>query len=174
MSLQGSAPKCLSCYSVGVYCSEGVAGLWFSVPECPCYYKRVQYVFLCVCAVMKGYVFPSVCAVMKESLLQIQGCGSQFLSVCAVCSPHQEVLKKVRVIPESARSSLLAMLDRRTYWCISRQRSWGVPIPVFYHRESGEPLINRYTQLSAVLKLLQSPLEGAMHSMPRDVPVVSR
>uniref|UniRef100_A0AAX7U5M2 isoleucine--tRNA ligase n=1 Tax=Astatotilapia calliptera TaxID=8154 RepID=A0AAX7U5M2_ASTCA len=52
---------------------------------------------------------------------------------------------KVRVLPESARSSLLTMLDRRTYWCISRQRSWGVLIPVFYHKESGEALINKYT-----------------------------
>jgi len=25
--------------------------------------------------------------------------------------------------------------------CISRQRSWGVPIPVFYHKETGEPLL---------------------------------
>uniref|UniRef100_A0AAY4CR06 isoleucine--tRNA ligase n=1 Tax=Denticeps clupeoides TaxID=299321 RepID=A0AAY4CR06_9TELE len=39
--------------------------------------------------------------------------------------------RKVRVVPDSARSSLMAMLERRTYWCISRQRSWGVPIPVF-------------------------------------------
>ncbi|KAK1893894.1 Isoleucine--tRNA ligase mitochondrial [Dissostichus eleginoides] len=46
---------------------------------------------------------------------------------------------------KSARGSLLTMLDRRTYWCISRQRSWGVPIPVFYHRETGEPLINKHT-----------------------------
>lgn len=48
-------------------------------------------------------------------------------------------------MPESARVSLLAMLDRRTYWCISRQRSWGVPIPVFYHKQTGEPLVNKYT-----------------------------
>uniref|UniRef100_A0A671VS06 isoleucine--tRNA ligase n=1 Tax=Sparus aurata TaxID=8175 RepID=A0A671VS06_SPAAU len=57
----------------------------------------------------------------------------------------KEVLQKVRILPESARGSLLAMLDRRTYWCISRQRSWGVPIPVFYHRETGEALINKYS-----------------------------
>ncbi|KAK1171217.1 isoleucine--tRNA ligase, mitochondrial [Acipenser oxyrinchus oxyrinchus] len=68
-----------------------------------------------------------------------------FVNTGSIKDRAQEVLKKVRVIPESARSSLLAMLDRRTYWCISRQRSWGVPIPVFYHRESGEPLINRHT-----------------------------
>uniref|UniRef100_A0A4W5RB18 isoleucine--tRNA ligase n=1 Tax=Hucho hucho TaxID=62062 RepID=A0A4W5RB18_9TELE len=57
----------------------------------------------------------------------------------------KEVLAKVRVIPESARGSLMAHLDRRPYWCISRQRSWGVPIPVFYHKETGEPLINKHT-----------------------------
>lgn len=60
-----------------------------------------------------------------------------------VCVFVQEALQKVRILPESARGSLLAMLDRRTYWCISRQRSWGVPIPVFYHRETGEALINK-------------------------------
>uniref|UniRef100_A0A667XBZ8 Isoleucine--tRNA ligase, mitochondrial n=1 Tax=Myripristis murdjan TaxID=586833 RepID=A0A667XBZ8_9TELE len=68
-----------------------------------------------------------------------------FINTASLKDKAKEVLQKVRVLPESARSSLLAMLDRRTYWCISRQRSWGVPIPVFYHKESGEPLINKHT-----------------------------
>ncbi|MBN3324679.1 SYIM protein, partial [Atractosteus spatula] len=68
-----------------------------------------------------------------------------FINTASLKDRAQELLQKVRVMPESARSSLLAMLDRRTYWCISRQRSWGVPIPVFYHRVTGEPLINRHT-----------------------------
>lgn len=29
---------------------------------------------------------------------------------------------------------LISQLEKRPYWCISRQRSWGVPIPVFYHK----------------------------------------
>ncbi|PSN30029.1 hypothetical protein C0J52_26258 [Blattella germanica] len=38
---------------------------------------------------------------------------------------------------------LMTQLERRPYWCISRQRVWGVPIPVFYLKSSGKPLINR-------------------------------
>uniref|UniRef100_A0A674DNF1 Isoleucine--tRNA ligase, mitochondrial n=2 Tax=Salmo trutta TaxID=8032 RepID=A0A674DNF1_SALTR len=68
-----------------------------------------------------------------------------FINITSLKDKAKEVLAKVRVIPESARGSLLAHLDRRPYWCISRQRSWGVPIPVFYHKETGEPLINKHT-----------------------------
>ncbi|XP_062864083.1 isoleucine--tRNA ligase, mitochondrial isoform X2 [Trichomycterus rosablanca] len=68
-----------------------------------------------------------------------------FINTASLKDQAKEALQKVRVMPESARASLLAMLDRRTYWCISRQRSWGVPIPVFYHKETGEPLINKHT-----------------------------
>uniref|UniRef100_A0A3P8PXM2 Isoleucine--tRNA ligase, mitochondrial n=1 Tax=Astatotilapia calliptera TaxID=8154 RepID=A0A3P8PXM2_ASTCA len=68
-----------------------------------------------------------------------------FINTESLKDKAKEALQKVRVLPESARSSLLTMLDRRTYWCISRQRSWGVLIPVFYHKESGEALINKYT-----------------------------
>ncbi|XP_034530676.1 isoleucine--tRNA ligase, mitochondrial isoform X2 [Notolabrus celidotus] len=68
-----------------------------------------------------------------------------FINTATLKDKAKEALQKVRVLPESARGSLLAMLDRRTYWCISRQRSWGVPIPVFYHRETGEALMNKHT-----------------------------
>ncbi|XP_059209665.1 isoleucine--tRNA ligase, mitochondrial isoform X4 [Centropristis striata] len=68
-----------------------------------------------------------------------------FINTASLKDKAKEALQKVRVLPESARSSLLTMLDGRTYWCISRQRSWGVPIPVFYHKETGEALINKHT-----------------------------
>lgn len=84
-------------------------------------------------------------SVPDTSFLPVSGSAShfQFCLKKYVRGILQEALQKVRVLPESARSSLLTMLDRRTYWCISRQRSWGVPIPVFYHKESGEALINK-------------------------------
>ncbi|CAL9686167.1 unnamed protein product [Knipowitschia caucasica] len=68
-----------------------------------------------------------------------------FINTASLKDKAKEVLQKVRIMPESARSSMLSQLDRRTYWCISRQRSWGVPIPVFYHKETGEPLMNKHT-----------------------------
>lgn len=55
----------------------------------------------------------------------------------------QECMKDVKVYPESLRQNMDAQL-KRNYWCISRQRVWGVPIPVFYHRDTEEVLINRW------------------------------
>jgi isoleucyl-tRNA synthetase len=44
----------------------------------------------------------------------------------------------VQWVPEWGRARIEGMLDDRPDWCISRQRTWGVPIALFVHRESGE------------------------------------
>nr|XP_046268197.1 isoleucine--tRNA ligase, mitochondrial isoform X3 [Scatophagus argus] len=88
-----------------------------------------------------------------------------FINTASLKDKAKEALQKVRVLPESARGSLLAMLDRRTYWCISRQRSWGVPIPVFYHRETGEALINKHT-VSHIAKLFKEKGSDCWWKLP--------
>jgi len=47
----------------------------------------------------------------------------------------------VRWIPETGRNRIGAFVSGRGDWCISRQRSWGVPIPVFFDRETGEDVL---------------------------------
>ncbi|KAA8909861.1 tRNA synthetases class I-domain-containing protein [Sphaerosporella brunnea] len=63
-------------------------------------------------------------------------------------------LDNVRFIPESGRPRLTAFVQNRNEWCISRQRAWGVPIPVLYDAETGEPLLTEQsvTHIISVLR----------------------
>ena len=47
-------------------------------------------------------------------------------------------VKKVQWIPDWGQARIESMMNNRPDWCISRQRTWGVPIALFTHKETGE------------------------------------
>ena len=57
--------------------------------------------------------------------------------------------------PDWGKARLHAMIANRPDWCVSRQRNWGVPIPFFLHKETGEPHPRALELLEAVAKRIE-------------------
>lgn len=68
-----------------------------------------------------------------------------FASIDGFRQAALEAIAQVHWIPAQGINRITSMVNERSDWCISRQRSWGVPIPVFYDTETGDPLLNEAT-----------------------------
>uniref|UniRef100_A0A6U6EBV7 isoleucine--tRNA ligase n=1 Tax=Odontella aurita TaxID=265563 RepID=A0A6U6EBV7_9STRA len=72
--------------------------------------------------------------------------ASSFLSpvsIAFISAFHSVSLLRAQVkwIPDVGKNRITSFVVGRGDWCISRQRSWGVPIPVFYDRETGNEVL---------------------------------
>ncbi|GAA6184194.1 isoleucine--tRNA ligase [Aliiglaciecola sp. NS0011-25] len=64
-------------------------------------------------------------------------------------------IAKTQWIPEWGQSRIESMVEGRPDWCISRQRTWGVPIALFVHKDTGELHPNTDELLEKVAKLVE-------------------
>ena len=71
----------------------------------------------------------------------------------------------VEWFPRSGHSRIRTMMANRPDWCVSRQRPWGVGIPVFYGSESGEPILDPEA-IEAVARLVETEGSDAWYERP--------
>jgi len=71
-----------------------------------------------------------------------------FCSVDGFKEDAVKAIKEVKWIPSWGEDRIISMVTERADWCISRQRKWGVPLPIFYCTECNEALMTRESILS--------------------------
>ncbi len=90
-----------------------------------------------------------------------------FASVDAIKDDAVKAIREVTWLPKWGEDRITGMVQDRSDWCISRQRTWGVPIPIFYCEECGKELINADT-IKAVSQLFYEKGSNAWYELPAE------
>ncbi len=81
----------------------------------------------------------------KTALMQLAthqwfvGMNTEGVSGNSLRELANKAVDETEFFPAWGRARLEAMIKNRPDWCVSRQRNWGVPMPFFVHKETGEP-----------------------------------
>ncbi len=78
-----------------------------------------------------------------------------FIRMDGLRQQAQRETEQVDWIPDWGRARIQGMLDNRPDWCISRQRTWGVPIALFVHKQTGAIHPQTATLLEAVAQQVE-------------------
>ena len=89
-----------------------------------------------------------------------------FCSVNGFKDEAVKAIENVKWIPEWGEDRIKGMVRDRSDWCISRQRTWGVPIPIIYCKDCGKPIVTDET-IKAISELFRK--EGADAWWTREV-----
>ena len=79
-----------------------------------------------------------------------------------------KAVEATQFFPAWGRARLEAMIKNRPDWCVSRQRNWGVPMPFFVHKETGEPHPQTAALLKAAALLVEKSGVEAWFSLDED------
>lgn len=78
-----------------------------------------------------------------------------------------EEIKKTNWVPEQGYNRIMSFVEKRADWCVSRQRLWGVPLPIFICKKTGEPLRD-IKVLERIANVIEEKGTNAWFSEPKE------
>jgi isoleucyl-tRNA synthetase len=89
-----------------------------------------------LCAVKFTHQYPV--SWRSKTPLVYRATSQWFLDIASIRTRALEMVDQIEWVPASAKARITAMISNRSDWCISRQRSWGVPLAMFYDPKTGK------------------------------------